>query len=415
MAKICVLTAEGHAGHPIIRRQIPTLVEAGHAVSVLDPSNQELDDEGIEYEHVQVRMVNLYLIGKVVWFLLRRAGAGSLDEAWWTIVYFLQMILTALAYVGTAFRGEWDYYQVHDFDTLLAGLILGKLRRRPVIYDAHELRSEQGDPASMANRVIRALEKRLIPHVDQLIVPNEARARVYASRCNLRKQPTVVLNCPPSTRISQTNLIRERLDLPMTTRVVLYHGTLMPGRALEELIQSARDFDDGIALVIIGGQNDFFGSTLKPLWQREELADRVFFLPYVPPSEIARYVASADLGAVIYKNINLNNYLCAPTKLYEYFMAGVPVVACNFPEMVALLKEYPVGETFDPDVPASISAAVNRFLASYDERRLEIQRCLEAARKRFNWETEGQRLLEAFGTPECTNGDRHKRRFPARV
>jgi glycosyltransferase involved in cell wall biosynthesis len=106
------------------------------------------------------------------------------------------------------------------------------------------------------------------------------------------------------------------------------------------------------------------------------------------------YVASADLGVVIYKNVSLNNYLCAPTKLYEYIMARVPVVACDFPVMRELLDEYPIGFVFDSDDPVSIADAVNRFFRTDSAQRDEMARTLGHARQRFNWEHESQELLQ---------------------
>jgi glycosyltransferase involved in cell wall biosynthesis len=112
-----------------------------------------------------------------------------------------------------------------------------------------------------------------------------------------------------------------------------------------------------------------------------------------------QYVASADLGVVIYRNINLNNYLCAPTKLYEFVMVGVPVVVSDFPELAAFLDEFPAGRTFDPEQPVSIAAAVNAFFRADEVEHLRCKQALERARRIFTWEQEGQKLLHIFRRP----------------
>ena len=369
-------------------------MQAGYSLTVIEPEGAK-PSETVDYDLLRVRPVRLRRLAKGVWLFLRRL-APALGEAWWTLIYALGLLLTALRYARHALSQKADVYQAHDLDTLGAAVVAGKLARRPIIYDAHELVSEQGDPHSLRNRFLRHLEQWLIPHVDRLLVPNLSRAHVYHQRYHLRAEPTVILNCPPRSPVVKTNTLRERLGLSASTRVVLYHGTLMAGRALEELVLAARGFEADIVLVIIGEQNAFYHDVLKPLWARERLAERVLFLPYVPPDEIMSYVASADLGVVIYKNINLNNYLCAPTKLYEYFMAGVPVVACDFPEMRSLLEEYPVGHLFDPDTPSSIADAVNEFLSKERDREDELRHTLSLARERFNWEAESRKLLDVF-------------------
>lgn len=396
MAKICMLVSEDHTAHPIIRRQIPALLKVGYEVSVLDPYGPALKSQQLSYRRIRVHSVSFRLVGNAVWIFLRRLNERALGEPWWTVIYFAQMYVTSLLYVRAAFFERADYYHAHDLQALLAAIIVGKLRKRPVIYDAHELQSEQGNPAALPNRVMRIMERRLVPLADEVIVPNRSRAKVYVSRCGLQREPTVILNCPPTVEIPRTNMIRERLGLPATTRVVLYHGTLMPGRALEELILSARGFRRDTALIVIGAQNSFFEEVLEPLRRSEKLEDRVFFLPHMGPDEVMGYVASADLGVVIYKNINLNNYLCAPTKLYEYLVARVPVVVCDFPEMRALLQEYPIGQLFDPSDPESIARAVNSFFALSKESSDAVERGIVLARERFTWEAESQKLLEVI-------------------
>jgi glycosyltransferase involved in cell wall biosynthesis len=391
--RVCMLIAEEHRRHPIVRRQVRTLTEAGCSVTVIDQATEAAPPPLADYTAVRVRPVCLDLLARAVWIILRRLDPQGLGEWWWTAIHFTQVGLTGVRFVRRALRARADFYQAHDLNTLLPALVAGRLRRARVIYDAHELASEQGDPRQLRNAFERRLERWLVPAVDQLIVPNRARARFYAEHCTLRRSPLVVLNCPPLSTTARSRALHERLRLPAGTRVVLYHGALIPGRGLEQLVRAARYFDPHTVLVMIGEQGEFFEQVLAPLFARERLAERVFFLPYVDPDQVMRYVASADLGVVIYRNTNLNNYLCAPTKLYEYLMAEVPVVVSAFPEMLDVLSEYPVGRAFDPEAPTSIAAAVNSVLGEGGDRRQAFER----ARHRFTWETESQKLLAVFG------------------
>lgn len=406
MPKICMLVSEDHTRHPIIRRQVGVLLKSAYSLTVLDQLSAANVQYPTGYKRVIIRPLRLGFIGKGVWRLLRRLPIVDLGEAWWTVIWALQMIMTAVRYAKLAFDEKADVYQAHDLDTLLGAIAAGRLRQRPVVYDAHELMSEQGNPSSLRNRFLRLLEKILVPRVDYLIVPNASRAKVYTDRYSPKNPPVVILNCPPTITVERSNKLRARLGLGDSTQVALYHGTLMAGRGLEELLLSAPNFDEGIVLVVIGEQNKFYHTVLQPLWERERLAERVIFVPHIPPDEIMEYVASVDLGIVIYKNTNLNNYLCAPTKLYEYFMAQIPVAVCDFPEMRTLLEEYAVGSHFCPDDPKSIAKVVNAFFGTQPGERLRLTQELQRARERFNWELEGKKLLNIFalltGVPEAT-------------
>jgi glycosyltransferase involved in cell wall biosynthesis len=167
----------------------------------------------------------------------------------------------------------------------------------------------------------------------------------------------------------------------------------MPGRSLDALITSARYFDDNIMLVIMGEQNAYFREVLLPLASEPDVSDRVSFLPFVAPDRVMDYVGSADLGVVIYSNSSLNNFLCAPTKLYEFIMAKVPVITCNFPVMLEVLAEFPIGTTFEPSDPHSIAGAVNSYFALSRGEQQRIEASLSSARQRFNWERESTALL----------------------
>lgn len=394
-----MLFAQDHYTHPIIRRQLLTLGASGFELTVLDGSVRDHRVAGVAYDLEHIRAVSLALLARVIWIPLRRVATPWMGEAWWTLIHFLQVFMTAIRYARAALRVDADYYQAHDLYSVLAALMVGRIRRRRVVYDAHELVSEQGNPRSLRNAIERRLERWLIPHADALVVPSASRARVYVERYKPRHTPTVILNCPPLTDAQRSNLLRDRLGLPRSMRIVLYHGTFMAGRALEELVKSVEYYRPGTVLVLMGEQNEYYQNVLRPLCESDNLRGRVFSIPFVDPDKVMDYVTCADLGIVTYKNINLNNYLCAPTKLYEYLMVGVPVVVSAFPDMLELLDRFPVGRACDPEDPKSIANAVNGWLEYVATHHSQVTEALERARRTFNWERESQKLLTVFSAP----------------
>jgi glycosyltransferase involved in cell wall biosynthesis len=397
---ICMLIRESPRQHPVVRRQIPSLLRAGCTVTVVDyyhdTHSQQATIETLPYSAIHVRPVSLHRWAKLAWLVLRRVLPGS-AEGYWTFFHFFELLLGAFPMAFAAHRVHAAYYHAHDLYSFLPALIAGRLRRVPVIYDAHEFTSEQGDPRSLRNAVERRLEQWLVPRADELIVPSARRGQLYVERYGLHKLPKLILNCPPLTTPQYSDVLRQRLQLPPSLHVVLYHGSLLAGRGLEQLVLSVHHFDASSVLVFIGSQGEFYRDVLAPLVDSEKLTDRVFFVPYVPPEEMMRHVVGADVGVAIYRNVNLNNYFCAPTKLYEYLMAGVPVVTSAFPELVDFLTEHRVGRTFDPDCPESIAAAVNN-VCSTPPAVAEIRtRAIERVRHEFNWERESQKLLGIFG------------------
>ena len=106
---------------------------------------------------------------------------------------------------------------------------------------------------------------------------------------------------------------------------------------------------------------------------------------------LPRYTVGADVGVVTYADHPRNNYFCAPNKLFEYCMAGIPVVGCDFPEITRLLDEYAAGERFSSGDPVSIAGAIDRLLGNEDRLR-EARELTHLVREQYHWKRSADAL-----------------------
>lgn len=74
-------------------------------------------------------------------------------------------------------------------------------------------------------------------------------------------------------------------------------------------------------------------------------------------------MGAADVGVVVFRATDRNNYYATPTKLFDYLVSGVPVVASDFPEMRRLVAEVGGRVTCDPGDPAALGRAIDRLLS----------------------------------------------------
>jgi len=116
----------------------------------------------------------------------------------------------------------------------------------------------------------------------------------------------------------------------------------------------------------------------------------------VPYNELVPFTASADIGILLYRNDCRNNYYCAPNKLFEYLMMGLPIIAANYPGMLPIVEGEGVGLCVDPESPGEIAAAVNRLAADPDRRKQMRENGLEVSKSRYNWEIESAPLLQLY-------------------
>ncbi len=69
-------------------------------------------------------------------------------------------------------------------------------------------------------------------------------------------------------------------------------------------------------------------------------SDRIHFLGAVNHTELLTYTASADIGLALIENISISYYYALPNKLFEYIMAGIPILASNLPQMKKVIDDY---------------------------------------------------------------------------
>lgn len=306
------------------------------------------------------------------------------------VVSYLEFLSKALV---AAFRSRADVYEANDLPPLPATLIAARLRGRPVVYRAHELWSEANAKVRFAG-FWRFMERVLVPRCDYVVTPEENRSRIYEVELGARRPPLTVLNCPPYRPPLESDRLREdlaRRQIRCST-IVLYQGLVDSMRCIEEVAEATRFFDDGVVLVIMGFGHGRFANPAQALAAFE----RIVVLPPVAYQDLLPYTASADIGILLYRNDCRNNYYCAPNKLFEYMMMGLPVIAPNYPGLVPLVEGEGVGVAVDPASPRAIAAAVNRLAADPEGRRRMRDIGLRLTRDRYNWAVESTPLLQLY-------------------
>jgi len=307
--------------------------------------------------------------------------------------YLIKYVEFTLKMLWHAILSRADLYEAHDLPALLPVFLASVLRRKPFAYHAHEMYAEIQRKVPFA-RVWKTLERWQVPHADVVVTPEENRSRILYLEGGAKKMPLTVRNCPPFAAPVRSTLLRDRLRErgrdPRT--IVLYQGLFDDSRCLAELVDAARQFEEGVLLVLVGSG---FG-----IWEYPERTlsgvPNVEVMPRVAYEQLYLLTASADIGVLLYRNDCRNNYYCAPNKIFEYMMMGLPVIANDFPGIARLVRDENVGLCVDATKPEGIAEAVNKLAHDRELYQSMRSNCLDVSRSKYNWELEYKKLLHAY-------------------
>ncbi|MGY8822761.1 MAG: glycosyltransferase family 4 protein [Candidatus Latescibacterota bacterium] len=352
-----------------IFREATSLHQAGHRVSII--STAFSPDPLVGWGNFEIHLIpidrnrSLRLLYPLFW---REAGRLLLDI-------------------------EADVYHVHDLDALGPGARAAKRRDRPLVYDSHEFWIEQ---SSLVNRPIMRgfwsqLEKRLIRQVDRAIAVSQSIADSLEERYGL-EHVSVLRNVPLYRPRVESDLIRQVLNIESGRPIVLYQGGFLTDNGLQEQIHAAKDFGDAAFVLIGSGPCE---EELKEIVRQNRLEERVYFIDRVPFNELHSYTCSADIGLCLIKGTGKSFYYSLPNKLFEYMMAGLPVLASDFPEMQRVIDETGTGTSVNPSDIRAISQAVCAILAD-PKLRLQQREAAQQAARHFNWEQEAETLVQLY-------------------
>ncbi len=292
-----------------------------------------------------------------------------------------------------------DIYHANDLNTMFQAYACAKLfrsrkKRKKIVYDSHEVQTSR----TGYGKGIYTIEKFFIKKADKIFCENNTRAKYMADLYKM-DLPTPVYNYPEYFDLKDITPvdIRAELDIPDDCPILLYQGGIQYGRGLDVLVKAIPQIKRGIVVFIGDGR---FKPELLKLIKEVGVEDRVRLVGMVPLAKLSAYTVNAYLGFQILNNVCFNHYSAASNKLFEYIMAGVPVVAADFPEFRNVVKGYDVGVLVDSHEPKSIADAVNFLLDDEDYRNVLSQNCYQAA-KELNWNNHKDEFIDEYAKIEA--------------
>jgi len=286
----------------------------------------------------------------------------------------------------------------HDYHGMLVGgVALAKCGRRRDfwwIHDAHEFIRQYDiiDPGLQAAGA--AWEEMFIRDVDHMCTVSEELAARLQEAYDLPRLPSVIYN---------TNLLSSRYKyrgesvkakMGLSGKYLMVHsGTVTKGRGVENVIVALPRFPNAVLLLITESKNATTDK-IEKLALQLGVADRVLYHPFLPHDEVVGFIADVDLGLITpdrYGNADVG----LANKLFDYILAGVPVVSSDTDAMRRFMTEWPIGEVFEAGNAESLTNAITSVMANPERYKQAINSRIDFLLK-VTWEEQIARLYRIY-------------------
>jgi glycosyltransferase involved in cell wall biosynthesis len=282
-----------------------------------------------------------------------------------------------------------DVVHFHDPEFLLCAL---KMKRKgfQVVYDVHEdvprqILSKYWIPGWLRKLIAFVVEKyenSRASRLDAII----AATPFIAERFRKVNQHTDYVRNYPMPAEFHGAIQREKPHPPH----LCYIGGITAIRGIREMVLAVEDADVILDLAGPVESCELFEELKKmPGWKR------TIYHGTVNRKEVSRIMSAAMAGLVIFHPVP-NHIDALPTKLFEYMLSGIPVIASNFPLWKEIIEQNKCGLCVDPMDVDQIKQAIQWMLNHPEEVKNMGEKARELALSQFNWDIEKQRLLAIY-------------------
>jgi glycosyltransferase involved in cell wall biosynthesis len=258
-----------------------------------------------------------------------------------------------------------------------------------LIYDSREVYAELPSVASQPLRrtIWKRLERRGLMQTDLIIVTAPHDLQAILDVHGFVPKSMLVRNLPWKNDAIQPNVDALRsLGIPETAKTVVYLGGIQAGRGLIVLVDAMRSIEAHLLLIGDGA----IRSELEEQARSLSLTDRVHFSGPMQSEDALRVAAACDAGVAIVEPISKSYEFALPSKIFEYMMAGLPVITNPMKHVLELFGEKPWLSYVEPNNAGSIVEGIRRaFTISNDIRNAER----ELALKQYHFEADATPLI----------------------
>jgi glycosyltransferase involved in cell wall biosynthesis len=277
---------------------------------------------------------------------------------------------------------EAEHYWAMDLYSLPI-VLWGKEKTAKVFYDSREVYSALGTNVGhpLKQWVITEIERFVIKKADVVFTSGKMDSTYIAQFYDI-DEPPVIMNLPNIQHLPKTTKLRDHFGISSSKKIMIYQGMIHPGRGLEPFLTVLPNFKDWVLCVFGSGRH---WNDLAKRIDQLGISSQVYKSDPVPYQELAEWTASADAGLCFIEPLTESLRLALPNKLFEYAMAGIPVICSDLPQMAPILNEFGNGILLNSKASLQDWKNGMAHLSSVEEFE-EMKKASVKLSQKFNWQ-----------------------------
>ena len=289
------------------------------------------------------------------------------------------------------FKQDCDVFHCHEPSSLLVSAMLKVLKRKKLIYDAHEHYPSLIAENSLFPDFIRPLV-RFLADIEERILIRFANVVITVDQILCKEYKKYHKNVHIISNYPKLELFRSS-DLNSENEGIIYVGGISRDRGIYQMIDVANKAN--VKLICVGNFTDELNKNEINNFLAENPTKNVVFTGHVSHLKVVGYINNSKASLCVLQPIPRYEK-AVPIKVFEYMACGLPVVASNFSEIAKVVKEADCGILVDPTNIDEIAKAITYLLEHSEEAKRMGDNGRRAVEEKYNWERMEEKLLKLY-------------------
>ena len=288
---------------------------------------------------------------------------------------------------------NFDIIHSHNLETILAGRILKTFRKKPLIYDAHEVLGVVDKRLFKGSgKILHSCERILAKNADSVIVVTPGMIDLFRLR-GYKNKLVSIENFPQKEDFK----LRNKRETKINSHITLgYIGVINKGKNIDLIIESIKSLKlsgCNIDLLIAGPIGSGNEKYFMELFERNK--DLATYCGVIPAKEIPELYKKIDISINVPEKVPGYKY-GYPSKLFEAMASGVPTIQTNMGESFSIIENEKCGMIIDDPNKLTIMESINAFIENKEKIKEYGQNGFIAFEKKYNWNNVSYKLIKTY-------------------